>query len=110
MFYNTSIPVQSPFSGRPQALEGLTAARPFATSAGADTYGGLSQANATDFDRDTQAKEAAYIAQARDMQQQMAMRGLEQMAQQQQNQQQLQTTRMNNATSYLNSLLSGLFN
>lgn len=75
----------------------------------ADVYGGLSQKNAVSLDRQAQMANADHIQQARAAQQQLAQRGLQQMAQQQQNATSLADSRRNMQSSYLNSLLGGLF-
>jgi hypothetical protein len=72
---------------------------------GGDMFAGLSRANQVDYDRAAQMANQDHMLQANRLQGQMALRGLQQVSQQRQNQQDLGLRRMN----MLNSLLSGLY-
>jgi hypothetical protein len=112
MNYQTSIPFGPavPQDMRQQALAGL-GARPslgFNGSAN-DAFDAYSAANRTAYDRAAQEADMDYMKQARDTQQQMALRGLEQMAQQYQQGLNLETQRQGMAANYINGILGGLF-
>jgi hypothetical protein len=95
---------------RSAALRGLSAGSPFAQPGShADVYASLASKNATDYDRAVQMQDAEQVQRARDAQQQLALRGLEQASQQQQNMTGLANRRMEMSSGYLNSILGGLF-
>lgn len=112
MQYNTQLPVQPAVSPalRQQGLAALSAPSPMAfPGAHADVYAGLAAQNATGFDRSAQQINADYMKQARDTQVQMALRGLDQMAQAQDSQRNLASQVNANNSGFLNSLLQGLY-
>jgi hypothetical protein len=81
-----------------------------------DNYSAYAQKNAVDADRAMQMANAEYEVKARDLQSQLAQRGLQQMAQAQQNQADLGTRRYQTALNRtqdmfgnVNRLLGGLF-
>lgn len=108
MFYNTTLPVEPAVSPalRQRGAAALSAPSPFAfPGAHGDVYAGLSAQNATAFDRAATEADATTMQRKRDTQTQMALRGLEQMVQAQDNQRSLATQR----TNFLNGLLQGLY-
>ena len=113
--YNTGVPVPQPLTPglRDGALAGL--AKPYAGVPG-DMYASLSQRNAVNYDRSAQQENAEFVNRARDVQLQMAERGLQQMAQSQQQQadlgqrqQQYGYDRTLDAMRGVNNILRGLF-
>lgn len=112
MQYTTGIPFTGaiPPALKQQGQRALSAPSPFSYQGPhADVYAGLAQANATDFDRAAQLADIDAYTKSRDTQTQMALRGLEQMAQAQNNQRSLSSQAYNNQTGFLNSLLQGLY-
>lgn len=120
--YNTGISAAPPISpaARERALSGLAAPIPAWGLAGAqnraDNYSAYQQANSVESDRAAQMANAEYVQKAQDLQSQLAQRGLQQMAQAQQNQTDLGTRRYQSALdrtqgafNNVNSLLGGLF-
>lgn len=95
---------------RAVALNGLGAKPPLAVPGTySDVYANLSRSNQTAFDRSAQEANANQIAQARGIQNQMAMRGMQQLTQQRQNQQSLGNQRLAMNVGLLNGLLSDLY-
>lgn len=74
-----------------------------------DVYAGLAQNNATGFARDATSADIDTMKRTREMQMQMALRGLEQMSQAQDNSRQLSNQMFSNQTGFLNGLLAGLY-
>ena len=110
--YNTSVPVGPavPAHERQAALQGLAATPPISMPGShGDVYANLSQKAATDYDRAVQVADADYMSKAMDMRNQMALRGMQQLAQQRANQQALANSRLSNGAGAVSSLLSGLF-
>lgn len=120
--YKTGIPTTPPLSPdfRAKALAGLSGpATPWSGAgsvARADAYDALAQRNAVNYDRSAQMANAEFVQQARDLQSQMSQRGLQQMAQSQQNQTDLGNRRRQEALDTtkamlgsVNGLLGGLF-
>lgn len=116
--YRTGIPVQAPITDpmRQSVLAGLSAGLPGMSGNRADNFDAMAQQKAVEADRSAQMANADFIAKARDMQSQMAQRGLQQVAQAQQNQSDLATRRYQmaldrtqNMFSNVNNMLSGLF-
>lgn len=120
--YNTGISATPPLS--PQFRQGILAGLQSGPTpwggAGeqnrADNFGAFATANAVEADRAAQLANAEYVTKARDLQSQLAQRGLQQMAQAQQNQTDLATRRYQTALdrtqgmfNNINGLLSGLF-
>jgi hypothetical protein len=119
--YNTGInttPPISPFQ-RQAALRGLSEGlTPWAANGThrSDVYDAYAPQAAMNLDRSAQKSNDDFVAQARDLQSQMSIRGLEQQAQSQQNSMQLgtmrQQTQLDRAQRLfggINGLLSGLF-
>jgi hypothetical protein len=112
MQYRTAIPFTPPIDPgmRQSALAALSAEAP---GVDADVYGGLAQRNAVQYDRAAQKQNDDYTARARGIQSQMAMRGLQQLAQQQENQMNIANTvfrqNLGRAGGMLNSVLGGLY-
>lgn len=119
--YNTGInttPPISPFQ-RQAALQGLSEGlTPWAADGThrADVYGAYAPQAALNLDRSAQKSNDDFVAKARDLQSQLAIRGLEQQSQAQQNALQLDTmryqTQLDRAQRLfggINGLLSGLF-
>lgn len=112
MQYETGIPFSGAVSPvlRQQALGALTAKSPFAYQGShGDVYANLAQNNATDFARAAQAADMDAMQKSRDMQAQMALRGLEQMARGQDNSRQMANQIYGNQTGFLNGVLSSLY-
>lgn len=112
MEYTTGIPFTGAVSPalRQQALGALTAPSPFAYQGSHnDVYNGLAQNNATDFARAAQAADMSVMQKSQALQNQMALRGLEQMSQAQDNQRQVANQLYGNQTSFLNGLLTSLY-
>ena len=120
--YKTGISALPPLTPdtRAKALSGLTAPIPEWGLAGgqnrADNYAAYQQANAVESDRANQMANAEYVQKAQDLQSQLVQRGLQQMAQAQQNQTDLGTRQYQMALdrtqgmfNNVNSLLGGLF-
>lgn len=113
MQYNTTVPTSPPAGAviRQPAMQGF-GATPVA-GASPDVYAGLSQRNAVDYDRAAQMANADYVQRARGVQQQMAMRGLQQLAQQRENQMNVANTAVRQSlgrtSGLLNALLKGVF-
>jgi hypothetical protein len=101
MNYQTSI------GARPPVALSQLAAPPPGTNRG--VYDGLAQKNQVELDRSAQAANAGFVQQAAQAQQQMAMRGMEMAAQQQNNNRSLNDQRFNQASNYFNSILGGLY-
>lgn len=112
MNYSTRLPVESAVSPflRQQGQAVLSAPSPFSFAGPhADVYRSLAAQNATNFDRTATAVDAETMRAARDTQSQMALRGLQQMAQAQDNNRDLATRAQANQYGILNSLLRGLY-
>lgn len=112
MNYRTQLPVSPAVTPalRQQATAALSAPSPFAFAGQhQDVYAPLAAANATAFDRGATEADAAVMQRARDTQIQMALRGLEQMSQAQDNQRALAMRAYENQGGFLNSLLRGLY-
>lgn len=113
MQYRTTIPTAPPIGPaiRQPAMQAFGAQPP--ANVAPDVYAGLAQRNAVDYDRSAQAANADYVQRARSVQQQMAMRGLQQLAQQRENQTNVANTmfrqNLNRTGGLLNSLLQGVF-
>lgn len=113
MQYNTTIPTSPPVGAalRQPAMQAFNAAPVAGVSP--DVYAGLAQRNAVDYDRSAQMANADYVQRARGVQQQMAMRGLQQLAQQRENQMNVANTvvrqNLNRTGGLLNALLQGVF-
>jgi hypothetical protein len=99
--YQTSIPAQPAV-----ALQGLMAPPGYVNR---DAYDGLMSGVQNNLDRQAQMANAQYMQQAGQAQSQMALRGAQQMAQQRQNAQSLSQARRDQAMSYMNNALRGLF-
>lgn len=113
--YNTGIPVPQPLTPgmRDGALVGLTQQYAGVPS---DLYTSMAQRNAVNYDRSAQQENADFVNRARAAQLQMAERGLQQMAQSQQQQsdlgrqqQQYGYDRTLDAMRGVNNILRGLF-
>lgn len=107
MNYTTAVP----YGGiqQPDAM-GLAAPSPFSYKGShADVYNGLAKGNLIDFQRAAQAADTQQMQRSRDAQLQTALKGLQQQAQEETNQQTLANQVYGNRASMLNSLLSGLF-
>lgn len=112
MFYNTNLPVEPAITQdlRQRGAAALSAPSPFSFQGPhRDVYAGLAAQNANAFDRQATEIDAGVMQQARNTQMQMALRGLEQMAQTQDNQRSLAMQAYGNQTGFLNSLLQGLY-
>lgn len=113
MQYRTSIPTTPPIDPgmRQNALAALSAMPPRGVAA--DVYSGMAQRNAVDYDRAAQKANDDYVERARGIQSQMAVRGLQQLAQQQENQMNIANTvfrqNLDRTGGLLNSLLGGLY-
>lgn len=113
MQYRTSIPVTPPIDPgmRQNAIAGLNA--PPTRGVAGDVYAGLAQQNVVNYDRAAQKANDDYVEQARGIQTQMAMRGLQQLAQQRENQMNVANTvfrqNLDRTGGLLNSLLGGLY-
>lgn len=119
--YKTGIPTTPPLydQQRSGVLAGLAAGAPWGMAGEQnfnDHYNALSQRNAVEADRAAQMANAEYMQNAQNLQSQMATRGLQQMAQAQQNQDSLGTRRYRDALDTsagllggVNSILRGLF-
>ena len=114
--YNTGISATPPLSPqfRQGILTGLTSQPGMGVAE--DNYAAYAQKNAVDADRAMQMANAEYEVKARDLQSQLAQRGLQQMAQAQQNQADLGTRQYQTALNRtqdmfrnVNGLLGGLF-
>ena len=73
-----------------------------------DNFDSLAQRNAVEADRAAQMANAEYVQNAQNLQSQMATRGLQQMAQSQQNQDSLGTRRYQTALDTTSGLLGGV--
>lgn len=104
LFYNTGVPVTPPIrsADRSDAIRGIL------RGGSGDVYAGRAAENAVDYDRDAQMANAEFVAKARDLQSQMALRGAQQMDQARQNQADLATRRMNMAVDQVGPLLGGV--
>ena len=112
MQYTTGVQVAGaiPPALRQQAAGAFGAQSPFAYQGPhQDVYANLAGQNATAFDRAAQVADIDNMKRTRDTQTQMALRGLEQMAQAQDNARQVGMQMYGNQTGFMNSLLSGLF-
>lgn len=112
MQYQTGVPFTGaiPPAVRQDGQRALAAPSPFSFQGPhADVYAGLAQNNATAFDRSAQLADIDQMKQSRETQMQMALRGLEQMAQTQDNARNLSNQLYGNQTGFLSGLLSGLF-
>lgn len=116
MNYQTGIPIPQPATPamRTMAQQGLGAPSPMSFGGSHnDVYAGLAKKNQMQFDRSAQEANAQSVDQARQIQMQMAMRGLEQLAQQRQNAADIATRRQramfDQTGGMLNGLLGGLF-
>lgn len=120
--YNTGISTTPPLSPqfRQATLAGLAGNMTPWAGAGlqnrTDNFSGAASMNAAEADRAAQLANDQFVTQARDIQSQLAQRGLQQMAQNQQNNTDLATRRYQTALdrtqgmfNNVNSLLSGLF-
>ena len=110
--YDTRLtpPQAAPPALRQQAAQALSAPSPFRfPGAHQDVYAGLASQNATAFDRAAQQADAESMSRWRDTQSQMALRGLQQMAQAQDNQRSLATQAYGQQMGFLGDLLQGLF-
>lgn len=110
--YNTSIPARPvmPDDKRFAALDGLSQGSPVqAPGSHADLYAGLASGNRVNFDRAASTANQEHLLKARELQGQTALRGVQQLAQQRQNMQNLGTQRLRTQAGFLNSLLGGLF-
>jgi hypothetical protein len=110
--YNTSIPVKPvvPYQDRMAALGGLSAQSPYKTpGAHSDVYAHLSKGNQTSYDRAVQMADQSHMQRATEMQNQMALRGLQQLSQQRENQQNLANRRTQMVSGFLNGLLTDLY-
>jgi len=116
MKYQTGITTPQPASPamRAMAAQGLNAPSPMSFGGPhSDVYAAAAKRNAMQFDRAAQMANADTTDQARQIQMQMAMRGLEQMAQQRQSAMDIagrrQKMAMDATGGMLNGLLNGLF-
>jgi hypothetical protein len=110
--YNTSISARPvmPDDKRMAALDGLSQGSPVnAPGSHADVYAGLASGNRVNFDRAAEMANQNQMLNAQETQGQMALRGIQQLAQQRQNAQNLGTQRLQTQMGFLNSLLSGLY-
>lgn len=111
MNYKTGIPITQPATPafRAMAQQGLTAQSPMAFAGQHDdVYAGLAQKNAMNFDRAAQAANNTALQQARDVQMQMALRGLEQVAQERRNAEDIAARRRQAAFGQVGGMLNGL--
>jgi hypothetical protein len=108
MQYRTSISTAPPLdSGMRERAMGAMTGRPL-PGVNADVYAARGQQNAVAYDRAAQQANADYVTKAKQLQAQMAMRGLEQLVQQRQYQNQASEQIMRQS-GMLNGLLGGLF-
>lgn len=110
--YNTSIPVKPvvPYADRMAALGGLSAQSPYSVPGShGDVYAHMSKANQTNYDRAVQMADQDHMRQAQDLQSQMALRGMQQLTQQRENQQSLANRRTQMVSGFLNGLISDLY-
>lgn len=112
MQYTTGMPFVSAVAPLLQAEAGkaMAAPSPFSFQGShQDLYNSLSRQNATGFDRAAAQADTDMQTQSRNLQTQMALRGLQQMAQAQDSQTRLANQVYGNKTGYIGSILSGLF-
>lgn len=112
MQYTTGIPFTGAISQdlRQQGQQGLAAPSPFSYQGPhADVYAGLAQGNVTDFQRSAQMADMDAYSRSRDMQSQMALRGLDQMAQAQDNARNVSQQIYGNQLGFLGGLLRDLY-
>lgn len=106
--YNTTLQNSAPGSA---PLDGLRLKSPYSKygSNHQDILNSMGDAAAADYDVAQSKANAAYTLSQQDAQNQIALRGLRQMAEAQQNQQSLYNTRLQNMVGSANNLLGGLF-
>lgn len=112
MQYSTGVPFTGaiPANTRQEGLAGLAAPSPYKfPGSHQDVYAAMAKTNATDFDRTAQSADIEMMTKSRDLQSQMALRGLEQMAQGQDMSRNVSNQIYGNQTGFLNGLLSGLY-
>lgn len=108
--YTTQLPFEQPVADTRPA--GLTPTSPYGQAYGRNHQDVLNHAGAINADSYRRAAENVnneYAAQQRAAQQGLALAGLQQMAQSQQNQQELANSRLNQMTGFAGSLLGGLY-
>lgn len=102
-------PVNDEFRGK--ALTGLTAPSPFTyTPTHEDVYRGLGQQQAVDFDVAATKANTDYQMKQQDSQRQLALQGLQAMADAEKNDQDLVNNRLQMMYGTVGNLLQGLFN
>lgn len=108
--YNTQLHYQQPVSDTQPA--GLVPTSPYGKQYGRnhqDVLNYVGSMNADAYRRAAESVNNDYAAQQRTAQQGLALAGLQQMAQAQQNQRELSNSRLSQMTGIANSLLGGLF-
>lgn len=108
--YKTQLPFEQPISDTQPA--GLVPTSPYGRAYGRNHQDVLNYAGAMNADAYRRAAENVnnnYAAQQRAAQQGLALAGLQQMAQSQQNRQELANSRLNQMTGFASSLLGGLY-
>lgn len=108
--YNTKLPYQQPISDTQPA--GLVPTSPYGSQYGRnhqDVLNYVGSMNADAYRRAAEGVNNDYAAQQRAAQQGLALAGLQQMAQAQQNQRDMANNRLGQMTGIANSLLGGLF-
>ena len=108
--YRTELPYQQPVADTQPA--GLTPKSPYAARYGRnhqDVLNYVGSMNADAYRRAAENVNNEYAARQRSAQQGLALAGLQQMAQAQQNQTDLANSRIQQMTGFANSLLGGLF-
>jgi hypothetical protein len=109
--YNTQLPFEQPISDIRQGMEAMKPRSPY-TQFGQnhqDVLNYVGSMNADAYGRAAENVNNQYAAQQRAAQQGLALAGLQQMAQAQQQQQDLSNSRLSQMTGFANSLLGGLF-
>lgn len=108
--YNTQLPFEAPVPEPQRAMAAMKPRSPY-TQFGQnhqDVLNYVGSLNADEYGRAAERVNNQYAAQQRDAQQGLALAGLQQMSQAQQNQQQLGTSRLQQMTGLYSNLLGGL--
>jgi hypothetical protein len=112
--YNSSLQNHLPYSPlqRNSALAALTVKSPYGKfgSTHQDILNAMGGRNAANFDVAATKANADYQLAQQEAQRQLALQGLQQMSNAQQNQNELTNTRLQNMYGVANNLLGGLFN
>lgn len=109
--YNTQLPFDQPAPNPQRGMEAMQPRSPYGAfgSNHQDVLDYVGAMNAEKYGRAAESMNADYAAKQRAAQQGLALAGLQQMAQAQQNQQELSNSRLQQMTGFAGSLLGGLY-